>query len=208
MKSAVPRIELPPQVPVMFLSGVVLLPHVLLPLYIFEPRYREMLAYALEHERMFCVALMKPGVDEVRGPDDFFPDCGLGLVRACVGHDDGTSHLILQGLARVRLRGFVRERPFRVAEVSELPASGGTPENCQPLAAKLRSLCTALTPGSEHRERLEEQIAQITEPAMLADVVAHTFLREVQRQQEVLTALDIEERLRLVIRHLREESAA
>ena len=208
MKSnAAPKLELPPHVPVMFLSNVVLLPHVLLPLYIFEPRYRAMLAHSLETHRMFCVALMKPGISEVRQPTDFFPACGLGLVRACVSHEDGASHLILQGLARVHIRRFVQERPYKIAEVCELPAQGGAPESCQPLAAKLRSLCTELTPGTEHREKLEEQIAQITEPAMLADVVAHTFLRAPERQQEVLTALDVEERLRLVIRHLREESA-
>jgi len=52
---------LPEQAPVMPLPGAVLFPHALLPLYIFEPRYREMLAHALAHERMFCVALLRPG---------------------------------------------------------------------------------------------------------------------------------------------------
>ena len=45
----------------------------MLPLFIFEPRYRAMLAHCLEQNRMFCVALMKPGVTEAAGPDDFSP---------------------------------------------------------------------------------------------------------------------------------------
>src|SRR4051812_48111282 len=143
MKSiAAQKIDLPRRVPVMFLPGVVLLPHVLLPLYIFEPRYRAMLTHALETNRMFCVAMMKPGIEEVRTPGDFFPACGLGLIRACVGHEDGASHLILQGLARVHVRRFVQERPFKIAEVTELSVSACAAKTCGPLVAKLRSLCT------------------------------------------------------------------
>jgi Lon protease-like protein len=208
MKSvASQKVELPSQVPVMFLPGLVLLPHVLLPLFIFEPRYRAMLTHALAQERMFCVATLAPGVEEVRGPEDYFHICGVGLVRACVGHEDGTSHLILQGLARVQLHSFVQERPFKIAEVRELPPRGGDDERCRELAAQLRLLCSELTPGPAERQKLEEQLSQIAEPAMLADVMAHTFLRASARKQEVLLALDVQERLRLVLRHLREENA-
>ena len=51
---------LPEQIPVMPLPGALLFPHALLPLYIFEPRYRDMLEHALSHHRMFSVALLKP----------------------------------------------------------------------------------------------------------------------------------------------------
>src|SRR5439155_25640751 len=47
---------LPKRVPVMPLPGAFLFPHALLPLCIFEPRYRKMLKHALAHHRMFCVA--------------------------------------------------------------------------------------------------------------------------------------------------------
>jgi Lon protease-like protein len=208
MKSVVSQhVELPSHVPVMFLPGLVLLPHVLMPLFIFEPRYRAMLAHALAQERMFCVATLAPGVEEVQGPDDYFHTCGVGLVRACVGHEDGTSHLILQGLARVQLGRFIQERPFKIAEIRELPPSGGDDAECRALAAQLRLLCSELTPGPAEREKLEEQLAQIVEPAMLADVMAHTFLRDPAHQQEVLLALNVEARLRLVLRRLREENA-
>ena len=54
-------LTLPKQLPVMPLPGAVLFPHALLPLYIFEPRYRQMLADALHSNRMFSVAMQKPG---------------------------------------------------------------------------------------------------------------------------------------------------
>src|SRR5882757_9451652 len=94
-------LKLPAQAPVMVLPGAQLFPQVPLPLFIFEPRYREMLTWSLQQDRMFCIASMKLGISEARTTDDFHHIVGLGLVRACVGHDDGTSHLILQGLARM-----------------------------------------------------------------------------------------------------------
>ena len=77
--------KLPDQVPVMPLPGAVLFPHALLPLYIFEPRYREMLEHALSHHRMFCVTLIKPSCPEWHASEDFFHLASVGLIRACVG---------------------------------------------------------------------------------------------------------------------------
>src|SRR4030095_4303698 len=62
-------VTLPKQVPVMPLPGALLFPHALLPLQIFEPRYREMLKHALAHHRMFCVALLKPHCVEWNSSD-------------------------------------------------------------------------------------------------------------------------------------------
>ncbi len=53
--------KLPREVPVMTLPNATLFPQALLPLYIFEPRYRQMLADALNTHRMFSVAMQRPG---------------------------------------------------------------------------------------------------------------------------------------------------
>jgi Lon protease-like protein len=203
------QLRLPPHIPVMFLPETVLLPHVLLPLYIFEPRYRAMLAHCLEEHRMFSVAMMKPGVSEVRGAGDFYETAGVGLVRACVGHEDGTSHLVLQGLARVQLGGFVQETPFRIAEVMPL-ASHGTDDPILPmLCDQMRQLAAAmLPPGNPEREKLHEQLAEIDDAGVLSDVVAHTFLRGADRQQEVLEELQVSARVRRVLHLLEREAAA
>ncbi len=64
--------KLPAEVPVMPLPGAVLFPYALLPLYIFEPRYRDMLEKALRQHRMFCVALIKPSCPSGRRRKIFF----------------------------------------------------------------------------------------------------------------------------------------
>ena len=89
----------------MVLPNAVLIPNALLPLRIFEPQYREMLRWCLERDRFFCVAMKKPGEADSAALN-FMAIGGLGLVRACVGVEDGTSNLILQGLVRVKFGSF------------------------------------------------------------------------------------------------------
>src|SRR5205085_199730 len=108
--------KIPQEVPVMTLPNATLFPQALLPLYIFEPRYRQMLADALHSNRMFSVAMQRPGSNR----ETPSPVAGLGLIRVSVGHQDGTSHLILQGLARVELKEAVRYKPYRVQRIKPL----------------------------------------------------------------------------------------
>src|SRR4051812_18471269 len=131
----------------MVLPEAHLFPNALLPLYIFEPRYRQMLAWSLEQHRMFCIAPMKPGITEARSLGDFHHIVGLGLVRACVGRSDGTSHLVLQGVARVRIVGFLQDAPFRIAETRELVSEPADARENETLTAKLLEVCTLLRAG-------------------------------------------------------------
>src|SRR5208282_2687297 len=93
------RMELPNKAPVMTLPNATLFPKTLMRLAIFEPRDRQMLEEVLHSRRMMIVAMRKPGsAREV--PCSV---AGLGLVRFCFQHKDGTSDLILEGLSRVQL---------------------------------------------------------------------------------------------------------
>ena len=199
-------IALPGRVPVMVLGGTLLLPHALLPLYIFEQRYRAMLAHCLDGDRMFCEALMKPGITEAAMADDFFPVAGCGLVRACVGREDGTSNLILQGLRRVRLTGFAQETPFRIAEIEEIPSETGNPVESDALGAKVLELCQRLKErGAQLPEQLDRFLSHLSNLDMLADLVAHRFVSDPFQRQRLLEEPLIPARLRLLIKFLAAE---
>jgi len=198
-----PSQPLPGQAPVMVLPGAVLFPHALMPLYIFEPRYRAMLTHALEHDRVFCVALLNESAIEEENREPFHRTAGIGLVRACVGHEDGTSHLVLQGLARVDLRQMVQESPFPIAEIRELWPASSDPDEVAVLCSELRERCLAIPiPDKAIRQKLDEQLTQISDPSVLGDLVAHTFLKNSSSQQEVLQERNIANRLRIVLNHL------
>jgi Lon protease-like protein len=198
--------KLPERLPVMVLPGALLFPHALLPLYIFEQRYREMLAHCLAGHRMFCVALMKPGVTEATTPDQFFHVAGCGLVRACVGREDGTSNLILQGLRRVRLTEFEKGTPFRIAGIEEIASVAGNPVETDALGAKVLELCQRLKErGLQMPGQLDAFLSHLTNLDMLADLVGHTFISDPFQRQRLLEEPLIPARLRLLIKFLAAE---
>jgi Lon protease-like protein len=198
--------ELPSYVPVMPLPSAVLFPHALLPLYIFEPRYQEMLEHALNHHRMFCVTLVKPSCPDWHAPEDFFHFATVGLIRACVGRGDGTSNLILQGLRRVRFTEFEKEVPFPVAKIDIVESRDETTVETEALAEKVLELYRKLKrDGRKLPARVDRYLSQLNDVEMLADLVASTFVSDPLRRQRVLEESSINQRLRLVITYLRDE---
>ena len=190
----------------MVLPNTLLFPDSLLPLFIFEERYRAMLAWALENDRMFCMALIRQGREDWSSTDDFHHVAGLGLIRASVAREDGTSHLILQGITRVKFTRFVQTEPFIIAEFRELPATSAAPEDAAALSAIVLKLCAQFRErGVEIPEALENQFTSAPDAGALSDLVAHTLLRDPYRRQSVLEASDVSTRLRTLIGHLRDE---
>jgi Lon protease-like protein len=201
-------VELPNAVPVMPLTGVLLFPNALLPLHIFEPRFREMLARALDDDRMLCVALVRPERPEWRTSADFFPVSTVGLIRACVGRSDGTSDLILQGIRRVKFSEFEQESPFPIARIKPLKTRTKLTVETDALAAKVLEFYTRLKEsGRELPEKIDRYLSEMSDPEMLADLIAATFISDPARRQQLLEELDLNQRLRLLIQSLREEIA-
>jgi Lon protease-like protein len=202
-------ITLPDQVPVMPLPGALLFPHALLPLHIFEPRYQKMLEFALRGHRMFCVALVKSQGAPWKSPDDFFHIAGLGLIRACVESRDGTSNLILQGLRRVRLSGFEQNASFPMARIESLESQATSSAETDALGAKVLELYgTFKESGRQFPARMDEYLSHLGDAEMLADLMAATFINDPLRRQQVLEELAVNQRLRLVIQYLREETGS
>jgi Lon protease-like protein len=201
-------VTLPDSVPVMPLPGALLFPHALLPLYIFEPRYRAMLKHALAEHRMFCVALINPKRTDWNSVEDFHHVAGVGLIRACVGKGDGTSNLILQGLKRVRFTSFRQEQPFPIGEIEPLESVRSTSEvESEALGAKVLDLYEKFKGrGRQFPAKVDRYLANLSDPEMLADLMAATFVSDPFRRQQLLEELSVNQRLRLVIRYLNEET--
>lgn len=197
-------VVIPSLAPVMVLPDVVLFPKAVLPLRIFEPRYRAMLQFALENDRMFCVAQMKPGISDADSEDQFFHTAGIGLIAASHTQADGTSNLMLHGLARVRFQGFVQERPFRIAHIAPLvPVAGGSKESVQ-LASELQGLCLKIrVNGAPLPEPFLEMLEKVSDAEDLANSIAHGLIGDGLKRQEILEEEDAAARLRMLVRLIR-----
>ena len=201
-----PSVTLPSQLPVMPLPGAVLFPHALLPLYIFEPRYRKMLGHALQHHRMFCVTLVKPSCPDWHAPEDFFHVATAGLIRACVGRGDGTSNLILQGLRRVRFTGFEQDKPFPIAGIHAVESREPATVETEALGAKVVELYGSLKHDRRQLPaKLDRYLSELRDLEMLADLVGSTFVNDPLRRQRLLEERSLNQRLRFLIRYLRDE---
>lgn len=196
-------IEIPDRVPVMVLGGATLFPHGYMPLFIFEQRYRDMLSYALERERMFCIGHALPGIDTDDHPDPVHHVTTVGLIRACVTHDDGTSHLMLSGLQRVEILGWEQSDPFRVATIVPQPCRVDDLTVVGNRALEVVDLCGRLCgEGKPMTDQLREHLQGIHDPSAIADVVAQSFLNDPGERQRILEILSVEERLQFLSSHL------
>jgi uncharacterized protein len=193
-------IEIPETLPIMVLSGATLFPHGYMPLFIFEERYREMLNYALERDRMFCIGHTRPGIDPETNDDPVHATTTAGLIRACVTHPDGTSHLMLAGLQRVEIIGWEQRVPFRIASVIPLPSLGNDTTTTASRALDLVDLCGRLGQNDHMISKcLGEHLRGIKDPSAVADLVAQTFLTDPAERQRVLEMVRVEERLELLL---------
>ncbi|MEM6279002.1 MAG: LON peptidase substrate-binding domain-containing protein [Verrucomicrobiota bacterium] len=195
--------EIPDRAPIMVLGGATLFPHGYMPLFIFEPRYRQMLSYALERERMFCIGHAFPGIDTDESTEPVHRMTTIGLIRACVTHDDGTSHLMLSGLQRVEILGWEQTAPFRVATIVPQPSRVEDLGVVGNLALEVVDLCSRLCgEGKPMTEQLREHLRGIQDPAAISDVVAQSFLNEPDQRQRLLEMLSVEDRLSFLSTHL------
>jgi len=212
---------LPREVGVMTLPNATLFPQALLPLYIFEPRYRRMLADALEEHRVFCVAMQRPGCTR-EAPAAV---AGVGLIRVSVEHRDGTSHLILQGLARAQLLETLRYKPYRVHRIQVLAPPPCNERAVGLLVASVRELMAErvalglpfpcpVVPGSgggvadkpvappSVAKEILRYMDDLKNPEHLVDLVSCAVLQGAEERQTILATVDVEARLRCLARFL------
>ena len=191
-----PRPTLPEEMPVMVLPDCHLFPGCLLPLYIYEERYRKMLAHALDSNRMFCI-----GNREGEGEDaPISPHSTAGLVRACVRQKDGTSHLLLLGLQRIKLGNWVQTKPFRVARIEPLETVLGDPEDQQRLKNEALGLFSA---ASEQAKELRKVLEENDDAEMVCDVLSYHFTRCPKLQQRLMGEPSLVKRYEMVIQALK-----
>ena len=119
------RIESPPasgSVAVFPLPNTVFYPGTVLPLHIFEPRYRAMVRDAAAGDHRLVVTLLKPGWEaDYEGSPDFHEIATLGRIEDLEPLPDGRFNLRLIGLARVRLGATIQDKPYRILRFDAAP---------------------------------------------------------------------------------------
>jgi hypothetical protein len=112
---------LPSEIPIFPLPNVVLFPNVFLPLHIFEPRYRQMVAEALTGDRIIGMVLLRPGWEgNYEGRPPVYPIGCAGLITHAEPLPDGRYNIVLRGLEKFRILDEQPGREYRIARVQTL----------------------------------------------------------------------------------------
>ena len=121
-------LSLPPQIPIFPLPNVVLFPKVLLPLHVFEPRYLEMTAHALEGPKVIGMTLLRPGWEaDYHGRPPVYPIGCAGRIEKWEALESGRFNITLRGMTRFRILEEHDGEPYRVATVDPLADQGAEP---------------------------------------------------------------------------------
>jgi Lon protease-like protein len=193
---AMTGLNLPQKCGVMLLPDCTLFPHGGLPLYIFEERYRLMLAEALAGDCVFAVGRVRDDGDK----ETISPVGTAGLIRASREREDGTSELLLHGVIRVRFVEWLDDKPYPCALIEPLlsePMDGRKGE------AAMATLRGTVEDGIAHlpeevRAGVTQLLNQADEPGLMADLVAQQFVHEPELRQKLLETLSPGERISLI----------
>lgn len=202
------EITLPDAVPVMTLPNTAFFPQALMPLRIFEPRYRQMLRDVLATNRLFAIAGLKAGSDDASGA--FEPPhrvATVGIVRACQKNDDGTSHLLLQGLCRVEVVSILRDEPYRRIQIRALASQpGATDDENKALRRELARLLNVKRKlAAAPTDEIASFLKTVEDPEAFVDIAAFSLCEDARLKQTLLETLDVHRRLELFRRGLRTE---
>lgn len=196
---------LPPTVPIFPLPNVVLFPNVFLPLHVFEPRYRAMVADALRGDRIIGMTLLRPGYEaDYHGRPPVYPVGCAGLITHSEALPDGRYNIVLRGMEKFRITGEDSSRPYRLAHIEAIPEA---------LEARDRGHIR------QQRQRLEAVLAATIErsgtepkfpPAVpdddLVNALAQYLPLEPLERQALLECAGIAERCRSLIELLEMQS--
>ncbi|MFP6854354.1 MAG: LON peptidase substrate-binding domain-containing protein [Opitutales bacterium] len=200
------ELAVPEEIPAMTLPGVVFFPKAMVPLRIFESRYRQMLADVMESHRMFALL----GLDEnaAEDADAFeppFKTASAGIVRVCKMNPDGTSNLLLQGISRIRVNDVIREEPYRMIKVEPLE----TIVDCDKSVIRLE-LAQLLEEnkhlGGDVTNEVLDFLKPLDDEGAYVDLVSFVLSMGTIRKQRLLETLDLTERASLLASHLKAEN--
>lgn len=199
-------IHIPDVVPIFPLNGVVLFPHTIVPLRIFEPRYRAMTADALSRDGVIAIAMLAPGWEPLyhTRAAPIYPVIGVGSIMEHQLLDNGNYHMLLRGVARARVLEEIDGALYRQARIALIETTRGSDEDAR---LRVRGLLfDAIRENTALDPELREQWMKLGEADIeldaLADLIAAGVPADAELRQAMLAEPDGLGRAQILVQHL------
>jgi ATP-dependent Lon protease len=194
--------------PIFPLPKTVLFPGAVLPLHVFEPRYRAMIRDCLGRHKVLAVALIREhAARDVNNHPVIEPVAGVGLIVDHVKLADGRYDIVVQGQARARLDELPFVPPYRRARATILYPRLREPSPHE-LVALLSSAATFAADIRSREPAFEFSVPPQSPAATAADLAAYHLVVDARERQSLLETLDVSERVRRTTQALALQHAA
>ncbi len=188
--------------PIFPLPDLTFFPHTLLPLHIFEARYRAMVTDVLGRDRRLAVVGLKPGYEATyEGRPPVYDVMGVGRIVQWARLASGRYNLVLRGETRARIE---RELPtdtlYRMVVATPLAETGTEGPDVAALAGGVKDRCRKiLTAVGRTGAELEQSLDALDQPGELCDQVASAMVPTPAVRQALLEELNVERRLERLV---------
>jgi Lon protease-like protein len=189
------------RIPLFPLPNVVLFPRAILPLHIFEERYKQMTADALGGDRFIAMALLRPGWEkEYYSRPAIDPVVCIGKIASHERLEDGKYNFLLQGVARGRIVGEEQSSPYRIARIEMIPQTNVMEIDLTNQRQRLMEMFSrpplGSLPGSVDLRKI---IGSSFSTGEVVDLLAYHVLSNVGLKQSLLGEGDVARRVARVI---------
>ena len=188
------------------IPGLVMFPHVMQPLHVFEHRYRALLADALDDDQLIALPIIASCEQEITSLPSLEPVACLTKIVSHQKLADGCSNLLVIGVARIRLcTELPAWEPYRRAEVVALEEQ--EPVGSESHRHKLRDLLLDafkkhLASEIQDLSCLDGLLDRDLSLAVLTDLIAHTLPLDMELKVQLLAETDIEHRAAILQQRL------
>jgi len=200
--------DIPQVLPVLAVRDIVVFNYMILPLFVGREKSVKAVDEALSGDRYILILTQKDEAVEDPGPEDLYMTGTVGMIMRMLKMPDGRLKVLVQGLARAKVKRFTTHDPYHIAELEPLiePETG-------PLSAEQEALIRSSREQSEKilslrgisSQDIMSVLNNVSEPGRLADLIASNLRMKVKAAQQILECHDPMKRLELVNEQLLKE---
>jgi Lon protease-like protein len=189
-------------VPLFPLATVVFFPNTLLPLHVFEPRYKQMINDVINDERIIGMVLLKPQWEKnYYGNPEIYDVACMGRIVSSEPVEDGKFNIVLYGLKRIRIVEIVKNHPYRVARVKILEDIHEANEDfCRESITKLITAWNGMLGKEQESHKIKIDLQLPLE--CLTDALASLIVSNIFDRQELLAEPNVKRRAEKIISYL------
>jgi ATP-dependent Lon protease len=194
------QVEIPPTLPLLPLRGIVIFPNQTHPFLVSRPSSLRLLEDVGQSSQLIGLVAQKNPEEENPAPEALYQRGTAVRILKMLKYPDKSVRVLVQGVARIELEQFTQREPYFIAQVARLGETLAQDREIDALQANLVSQFSkfvSLVPYLP--DELQMMAMQVREPARLSDLVASYLKIAIEELQDLLSTLDVRQRLEKLI---------